>query len=286
MPDLYLLQSLWGMERHHSDGHEWSTEEQFEMIAAAGFDGICTHFHTRSEIEPWIGLARDHGFIIEGQAFPRGVDDLRPALELAAEHDIHHLTIQPDVRPYDVATSLPILAGWQTLAKEYGVPVLVETHRGRMTNDLWSTREMIDRLGDLPLLADLSHYVCGQEMTLPISPVNQAMIARILRHAHGFHGRVASAEQIQIEIGFDCHRPWVDQFMTWWAMGFSDWLGRGAPGGSLTFTIELGPKPYAISGADGNDLSDRWQDAQRLHQMVRELWSRVTGAELWLSEAS
>ncbi|SLN76799.1 Xylose isomerase-like TIM barrel [Marinovum algicola] len=256
------------------------------MIAAAGFDGICTHFHTRSEIEPWIGLARDRGFVIEGQAFPRGVEDLRPALELAAEHGIHHLTIQPDVRPYDVATSLPILAGWQELSQEYGVPVLVETHRGRMTNDLWSTREMIDRLGDLPLLADLSHYVCGQEMTMPISPVNQAMIARILRHAHGFHGRVASAEQIQIEIGFDCHRPWVDQFMTWWAMGFSDWLGRGAPGGSLTFTIELGPKPYAISGADGNDLTDRWQDAQSLHKMVRDLWSRVTGAELSLSEAS
>lgn len=280
MPDLYILQSLWGMERHHSDGHEWSTEEQFEMIAAAGFDGICTHFHTRSEIDPWIGLARDRGFVIEGQAFPRGIDDLRPSLELAAEHGIHHLTIQPDVRPYDVASSLPILAGWQELSREYGVPVLVETHRGRMTNDLWSTREMIDRLGDLPLMADLSHYVCGQEMTMPISPVNQAMIARILRHARGFHGRVASAEQIQIEIGFDCHRPWVDQFMTWWAMGFSDWLGRGSPGGSLTFTVELGPKPYAISGADGNDLSDRWQDAQRLHGMVRNLWSRVTEAEV------
>lgn len=276
MARLQILQSLWGMERHQSDGREWSTEERFAKIDEAGFDGICTHFHTRADVEPWIGLAKDRGFVIEGQAFPRDVDDLRPALELAAEHKIHHLTIQPDVRPYDVGSSLPILAGWQELSKEYGVPVLVETHRGMMTNDLWSTREMIDKLGDLPLLADLSHYVCGQEMTLPISPVNQAMIARILRHARGFHGRVSSAEQIQIEIGFPCHKPWVEQFQSWWAMGFSDWLARGAPGGSLTFTVELGPKPYAISGPDGNDLSDRWEDALRIRDMVREIWARVT----------
>ncbi|MEQ8924143.1 MAG: sugar phosphate isomerase/epimerase [Roseovarius sp.] len=246
------------------------------MIDKAGFDGICTHFHTRADVEQWIGLARERGFVIEGQAFPRDVDDLRPALELAAEHEIHHLTIQLDVRPYDVASSLPILAGWQELSKEYGVPVLVETHRGMMTNDLWSTREMIDKLGDLPLLADLSHYVCGQEMTMPISPVNQAMITRILRHARGFHGRVSSAEQIQIEIGFPCHKPWVDQFSAWWAMGFSDWLARGAPGGSLTFTVELGPKPYAISGPDGNDLSNRWEDALRIREIVLGLWSRVS----------
>lgn len=276
MSQLFILQSLWGMERHHSDRKEWSTEDRFRMISEAGFDGICEHFYKRRDVEKWIGLARDYDFIIEGQAFPRGVEDLRPALELASEYGIHHLTIQPDVRPYDVGSCLPILSGWQELSKEYGVPVLVETHRGMMTNDLWSTREMIDKLGDLPLLADLSHYVCGQEMTLPVSPVNQAMIARILRHARGFHGRVASAEQIQIEFGFKCHAPWLEQFKAWWAMGFSDWLARGSPGGSLTFSVELGPKPYAISGPDGNDLSDRWQDAKEMKKIVSELWDRVT----------
>jgi len=157
MPKLFILQSIWGIERRHSDGREWSTEERFEMIAEASFDGICDHFHARRDVEKWVGLARNHGFVIEGQAFPCGVDDPRPALELAAEHGIHRLMIQPDVRPHDVGSCLPILTGWQELSKEYGVPVLVETHRGMMTNDLWSTRETIDKLGDLPLLADLSN---------------------------------------------------------------------------------------------------------------------------------
>lgn len=276
MPELHILQPLWGMERHQTDGMEWSTKDQFDMIANAGFDGICTHFHTKNEVDAWIELAKDYDFVIEGQAFPRDMADLRPALELAAEHRIHHLTIQPNVRPYDIASCLPILAGWQELSKEYGIPVLVETHRGMMTTDLWVTREILDKLGDLPLLADLSHYVCGQEMTLPISPVNQEMIARILRHARGFHGRVASAEQVQIEICFPCHEPWVEQFAAWWAAGFEDWMVRAAPHDSLTFTVELGPRPYAISGPDGNDLSNRWEDALKMRQIVLELWSRLS----------
>ena len=53
------------------------------------------------EVEPRIDQAKDYGFVIEGQAFPRSIDGLRPALELAAEYGIHHLTVQADVRPYD-----------------------------------------------------------------------------------------------------------------------------------------------------------------------------------------
>jgi len=59
-------------------------------------------------------------------------------------------------------------------------------------------------------------------------------------------------------------------------MGFSDWLARGAPGRALTFTVELGPKPYAISGLDGNDLSDRWADATEMKGIVAEIWNWVT----------
>ena len=42
----------------------------------------------------------------------------------------------------------------------------------------------------------------------------------------------------------------------------------GEPGDSLTFTCELGPKPYAISGPDGNDLSDRWAEAKLLKARI------------------
>ena len=171
MPRLAILQSIWGMERRHTDGHEWSMAERFQMIRKAGFDGICHHFHTEADVRTWIDAALGHGFLIEGQVFPRTIDDLKPALELACRYPVHHLTLQPDVRPYHIEDCIALLEGWRALARSAGVPILIETHRGRMTNDLFFTHHLLDHIPDLDLLADLSHYVVGQELELPIAPL-------------------------------------------------------------------------------------------------------------------
>lgn len=277
-PSLHILQSIWGMDRVRGNAAEWSMSERMALIYGAGFAGFSAHVYPGAGVEQWIDEAKDYGFVVEGNAFPKTVEDLRPALALAAQHRIHHLVVQGDVRPYNAQAAVAVLEGWQQLAREYGVPVLLETHRNTISNDLWATREMLDLVPGLPLLADLSHYVCGQEMHLPISSRNQALIERVLSHAQAFHGRVASSEQIQLEIGFDGYRPWVDQFMRWWEWGFADWLDRAAGSDSLTFTCELGPTPYAITERDGQDRSDRWEDAQSLRHQVRQCWARVLAA--------
>jgi hypothetical protein len=43
----------------------------------------------------------------------------------------------------------------------------------------------------------------------------------------------------------------------------------------LTFLCELGPPPYAITGPDGAEISDRWQEALLMKGMIRELWRRI-----------
>lgn len=278
VPTLHILQSIWGMDRIRRDGPEWSMSERMALIHEAGFAGFSAHVYPGAGVENWIDEARDYGFVIEGNAFPRGIEDLRPALELAARHQIQHLVVQGDMRPYNAQEAVPILEGWQGLSREYGVPVLVETHRNTISNDLWLMRELLDRVPDLPLLADLSHYVCGQEMNLPISVRNQTLIERVLANAQAFHGRVSSAEQIQLEIGFELHRPWVAQFLSWWEWGFAHWLQQALPSDCLTFTCELGPAPYAISERDGQDRSDRWQDAQTMRDWVQQAWDRVLAA--------
>jgi hypothetical protein len=274
-PRLHILQSIWGMDRLRDAPREWTMAERLQRIHAAGFDGISAHFHDAATVATWIDQAQDMGMVIEGCAYPATVEDLRPALALAARHQIHHLVVQGDVRPYDAQAAVPILEGWLQLGREHGVQVLLETHRNTITNDLWVTRQMLDLVPDLALLADLSHYICGQEMTLPISARHDALIGHILAHTHAFHGRVATAEQVQVEIGFEVYRPWVEQCGRWWRQGFGHWLGRAEPHHSLTFTCELGPAPYAICDPDGRDRTDRWQDAQQMRDLVRTWWQQA-----------
>ena len=170
---------------------------------------------------------------------------------------------------------IPLLEGWQRLGEEAGIDVLIETHRDRMTTDLFFTLDLLDRLPDLRLLGDISHFLVGREFAWPVSDENHALIHRILNNSWAFHGRVASREQVQIEISFPHHRPWVDLFLGWWEYGFKSWRKRAGSDDTLAFTCELGPKPYAITGRDGEDTTDRWEESLLLMQEARDLWTRT-----------
>lgn len=278
MQKLLVFQSMWAMERRHTDGIERTPEENVEMIANAGFDGISTIWVDRKWVSRVHALVEARGMTAEGQCFPQTVDDLKPVLEIAAEFKLHHLDIQPDVRPRRLQDCIPLLEGWRRLAEEVDFPVYIETHRDRMTTDLFFTLDLLDCFPDLRLLADLSHYLVGREFSSPISEENHALIHRILDNSWAFHGRVASREQVQIEISFPHHKEWLDLFLDWWDYGFKSWSRRAGPDDALAFVCELGPKPYAIAGPDGNDASDRWEEAFMMRDRVRDLWDQGAGA--------
>jgi hypothetical protein len=275
MQKLLVFQSLWAMERRHTDGQERSLAESIAMIAEAGFDGVSAHYTNRRDVANLDETLRGTGLKIEGVCFPRTIDDLRLPLELAAEFAVSHINLQPDVRLRRIEDCLPLLDGWMRLAEDAGIPVFIETHRDRMTTDLFFTLDLLERRPDLPLLADLSHFLVGREFAFPVDEENHALIRRILRNAKAFHGRVASREQVQIEISFPHHRPWVDLFLQWWDYGFRAWRSSAADDAELVFTCELGPKPYAITGRDGNDMTDRWAEALLLRRMAQDLWAAI-----------
>lgn len=269
---LLVFQSLWAMERRQTDGHERSLEENVRLIAEAGFDGLSAHYSDRAQVRRLARLRAGYGLAAEGQCFPRTVDDLQPVLENAAEFGVHHIDLQPDVRPRTVSECVTLLDGWRRLAEQVDFPVYIETHRDRMTTDLYFTLDLLDARPELRLLGDISHYLVGREFAWPVSEENHALMHRILDHSWAFHGRVASREQVQIELSFEPHRMWVDLFLDWWRYGFASWRRRAGPDETLAFTCELGPRPYAIIDRDGNDTTDRWAESLLLRAWILELW--------------
>jgi hypothetical protein len=274
-----VYQSLWAMERRRPDGQEWTLEQKLQMIQQAGFDGAGVRFADRAYAKQVTEFLKSHDMSWQAQAYPQTLDDLKPIIDHVLELGADHLNVQPDVRPYTVQECIPLLQGWRRMADDAGIKMQIETHRNRMTTDLFFTLHILDALPDLRLTGDLSHYVVGREFWYPVSDEDHALMHRIIDNCWGFHGRVASREQIQLQISFSHHQHWVDVFMGWWERGFRQWRRKAGPDETLTFLCELGPPEYAMTGADGYELSDRWQEAQMMKDMVRHLWQRVANDE-------
>jgi hypothetical protein len=275
MQRLLVYQSMWAMEQRRPDGVEWSLDEKLDKIIGAGFDGVGLRFVDRALVAEVTDRLRAAGLSWQAQCYPRTVADLAPVLDLVGAFGADHVNLQADVRPHTVAECVPLLEGWQRLAQQAGVPLYVETHRDRMTTDLYFTLRLLDRLPELRLTGDLSHYLVGREFALPVSDENHALMHRVMDRCWAYHGRVASREQIQVQISFPHHRHWLDLFLGWWDYGFRQWRRRAPPDATLTFLCELGPREYAMTGADGAELSDRWHEALMLMRLVRGLWQRI-----------
>lgn len=276
MQKLLVYQSMWAMERRQPDGHEWSLPEKLKMIRDAGFDGAGVRFFDFGQAKAHVDILRDYGLTWQAQCYPQTVDDLKPILDNVAKLGAEHLNLQPDVRPYRIEDCIPYIEGWRRLADQAGVHMHIETHRDRMTTDLYFTLHLLDCFPDLKLTGDISHYLVGREFAgPPVSDENHRLMHRILDNCWGFHGRVASREQVQIPISFTHNKPWVDLFMGWWEYGIRSWRRRAANNATLTFLCEIGPKPYAITDANDADLSDRWQESLMMKDMIRALWTRI-----------
>lgn len=276
-----IMQSMWAMEKLPWRAAEWSLEEKVNRIADAGFDGAAVEFDDYETAKLTTRLLRERGLKWSVECYPKTVEELKPVIEDAYEFGIEHVThvnLQPNVKPDRVLDCIPYILGWLELARDLPAPVLFETHRDRMTTDLVFTLQLIDAVPEMRLTADLSHAVVGREFRWPVSRQDHAQIERILQRAWAFHGRVASREQVQIQLSFPHHRQWLALFLNWWELGFRSWRERAPEDAELTFTTELGPPDwYAITGPDGDEMSDRWAEALQLKAEVTRVWNGVAG---------
>lgn len=250
-----------------------------EMVAGAGFDGMTVSLLGPADLSTARALLphlQRNGLRPVIVAFPQTIDGLSDALHLAADLGAPYVDVIGEVMPIALDDMVPVVEAWMAMADRAGVPVLFETHRNSITNDLFATLQLLDRLPGMRLCADLSHYVVGREFWSPVSDGDRALISRILRRSDSFHGRVASREQVQVQLDFPQHRAWVDLFKSWWREGLADWRRRNGTGDCI-FVCELGPPEYAMTGPDGRELSNRWEEAKLMKSWVRQIWNDLGG---------
>ena len=277
MQGLEVYQSLWAMERRVPGEPEAPLEVMLDRIAGAGFDGVCLDL-AMSDV-PLAHAARPlmaaRGLKCLLNGFPKCDEELRFMLAMARDFGAPFLSVIGQVMPRAPEAMIELAWRWIAIAREEGQPLLFETHRHGLLNDLYPTLGLLEAIPELRLCADLSHFVVDREFALPIDDEAQAMMSQVLDRSWAFQGRIASNEQVQVQIGFPRQRDWVEQFWRWWAQGLQSWRARAAADGVVTFLCELGPPPYAITGPDGLELSDRWEEALAIRDRVRTLWASL-----------
>ena len=274
MQQLKVYQSLWAMEQRHPTKKEPSDKHNFKKIKDAGFSGatidLAAHEIKAFQAKKQHFVENNLGCMVN--AFPYKAEDLDPILSLAKEFDACFVNIIGGVMPIDYKDAVPLVYQWMEAADKANIKILFETHRDSLLNDLYYTLQLIDAVPEMRLCADLSHFVVDREMWTPISESDQQYITTILERSDCFQGRVATREQIQIQLNFPQHQVWVDIFKKWWAEGIQKWRERNKDDETLYFLCELGPPGYAITDAKQLELSDRWQEALVIKSWIETIW--------------
>lgn len=281
MQKLEIYQSLWAMDFRTPGVPERGHERNFDLIAEAGYDGVCID-PAVSDLEKYRATVPHFerlGLKSMVNLFPRQSGDMKTLLAFAQDVRATKVNVIGQVMPVSVAGAVPLIYRWMDLADSMGMQLLFETHRDSLLNDLYYTLEVIDAIPELLLVADLSHFVLEREFTLPLSLRDRGYLQRIHDRTDCFQGRVASREQIQIQLDFPQHAPWVALFKELWKDGLRSWRARNDENATCVFLCELGPPPYAITDAQRRELSDRWQEALTIREWVRQIWAELEREE-------
>jgi hypothetical protein len=273
---LSVFQSLWAMEGlPWRAARSWTLEERVERIARAGFAGVGLDLYAReapaaAEVTP---LLRAFGLRSLVTAFVNERTPLGTSLEYAATVEAELVVVCGQLFPDGPAEAAELVRGWRKETEAAGFAFQLETHRYTLTNDLAFTDRLVSEVPDVALSLDLSHYVVGNELPDTADARVDAMLGRLLEHGASLQGRVATREQAQVPVEFAQHAAQVERFRGWWKQAMRAWRTRTGADADLVFLCELGTTPYAITGADGEELSDRWREALLLKSWAEELFA-------------
>jgi len=273
MSRLKVFQSLWSMQPHDQSGKILPYDRVCGMVRDAGFDGLAIDLGaadvaTAHAVRPHIEREGLTPLIV---AFPRSVEALRETLRMAKDFGSPYVNLIGQVFPLTVEGAIPIVRAWIEMSDVEGMPIQFETHRNCITNDLFATLSLLDAVPEMRLAGDFSHYMVDREFKLPLAAWERGLLDRCIARCDSFQGRVASRQQIQLPLDFPQHAKWLELFTQLWSDGFVDWKARNETG-DLVFLCELGPPEYAMTGADGRELSDRWAESLKLRQIALDLW--------------
>jgi sugar phosphate isomerase/epimerase len=265
MPTHHLLPgfSLWGLEGLHDP-----PATGISAVKAAGYSTLEVGFiHLTDAL---VERVRTAGLRLIVQRHCLTVEELVPALDAAKRHGAMLVNAHVGTPHLSASDAAELVNRMIEGASSRGVRLLFETHRGRITQDLYRTLDLLQAVPEMRLTLDVSHYIVCEEKPGPV-PELMPLLSQLFERTEMIHGRVSNGEQIQVDVG-DGTGELPQRYRDFWCEAMRAWRLRSAPGSALVFTPELGPPTYAMTDLAGRELSNRWEQSLVLRRLAEEAW--------------
>ena len=246
---LLVFRALWGMTG--------PVPEQIERIAAAGYDGIefwPPHIEaSRAEI---LSLAERYKLRVIVGALVTERQALEPELNGLMDYQPFKINLHSGRDSMTRDEGCAFFEEALRVEERLGIPVVHETHRGRIFYTPWDTAFYLRQFDNLKLNADYSHWVNVCER-LPGDQTEALDVAN--RRALHIHGRVGYEEGPQVP---DPSAPEYAPHLAWHERQWQQIRQFRQQDGDdvLTFTPEYGPPGYLHTLPHTNvPVADLWQ---------------------------
>ncbi|MGH8023518.1 MAG: sugar phosphate isomerase/epimerase family protein [Limisphaerales bacterium] len=267
--NILYFRSVWGLD-------EFPTiDEKLRKIKSGGFDGV--ELEVPLDLETCKrarAVAGELGLLIVAQQWRTGgktvaehVAGFESQYERALVLRPLYLNSHTGCDHFSPGQNLEILDHADALAKQHGVEVFHETHRGRALFSVPATMQFLAARPRLKLVADFSHWCCVHESLLDDQTDR---VQRAIQNAYAIHARVGHAEGPQIPDPRDplWHRH-LETHLNWWKQIVARRKAEGC--GILPVCPEFGPAPYmTLLPGSHRPIADLWEINCFMRDWLRE----------------
>jgi sugar phosphate isomerase/epimerase len=268
---LKLLATSWGFRG--------TTDEFCEKAKKEGYDGIEMWWHTeKAGQDELFNALKKHGleigFLCGGSQsnWTEHLDTFRKAVDAAANNKVQrplYINCHSGRDYFSFDQNKAFIDYTIQVAKQTGIKICHETHRSRILFAAPVARQFIEKIPELRITFDVSHWCNVHETLLTDQPETLAMTLERVDH---IHARIGHPEGPQVN---DPRAPeWdaaVKAHFAWWDKVAER---KKKAGEQLTILTEFGPPDYMPTlPYTRQPLADQWAINVHMMQLLRKRYS-------------
>ena len=280
--ELQLFKTLWG--------HEGSLEEAAALCCESGFRGIEGPVPSDPvEREAFVAILASAGldliaevctstspglYVPEPGATPEmHLQSLREGIERSLHAGPRFVNTMAGSDAWTFGEKVAFHAAIVGLESEYGIPISVETRRGRSLNSAWTTRDILLEVPDLKLTCDFSHFVVVAERL--VMDEHPDILTLCADRAFHLQTRVGYAQGPQVpDPRAPEHAGDLVAHERWWDEIWSSQMRRGFE--VSTLTPEFGPDGYLhCEPFTGKPVANLWEVNRWIALRQRDRFSQL-----------